>query len=60
MLLLRQLSDHDPIKLMPAKVDWGPRPFRFDNRCLMHKDFIIKSKEWWTELDFNGFASFIL
>lgn len=42
MALPRLESDHCPIKLFLAPMDWGPKPCRFDNCWLLHKDFIPK------------------
>lgn len=35
----RDISDHCPTCLACLVVDWGPKPFRFNNCWLEHKDF---------------------
>lgn len=35
----RDISDHCPIWLDCSSYDWGPKPFRFNNCWLQHKDF---------------------
>ena len=45
--LPRGTSDHRPIKLSSNEVDWGPRPFRFENCWLLYKDFLPLVKGWW-------------
>jgi hypothetical protein len=37
--LPRDVSDHCPILLRYSSSDWGPKPFRFNNYWLKHKEF---------------------
>ncbi|WJX38360.1 hypothetical protein P8452_26031 [Trifolium repens] len=37
--LQRDVSDHCPLILKYSNVDWGPKPFRFNNHWLRHKRF---------------------
>lgn len=39
--LPRVISDHCPIKLCPNVVNWGPKPFRFENCWLLHRFFTV-------------------
>lgn len=36
----RDISDHCPTCLACLVVDWGPKPFRFNNYLLEHEDLI--------------------
>lgn len=56
--LPRSLFDHCPIKLFFRSVDWGPKPFRFENAWLVHSEFIQMAKDCWTRTDVQGFAGF--
>jgi hypothetical protein len=38
-VLPRSISDHCPLVVRYNNVDWGPRPFRFNNHWLLHKVF---------------------
>ncbi|KAK8691014.1 hypothetical protein V6N13_074535 [Hibiscus sabdariffa] len=43
--LLRNVSDHDPVRLSCGVVNWGPRPFRFLNAWLERKGHIKWNRE---------------
>ncbi|XVF09640.1 hypothetical protein REPUB_Repub07fG0111500 [Reevesia pubescens] len=43
----RSCSDHVPLFLQTIVVDWGPKPFKFLNCWLQHKDFLSLIKEHW-------------
>lgn len=36
----RYISDHWPIWLKTSNLDWGPKPFMFNNCWLGHKDLV--------------------
>ncbi|XP_058767746.1 uncharacterized protein LOC131641470 [Vicia villosa] len=50
----RDISDHTPIRLNVGKIDWGPKPFRFNNEWYKHKDFKEFIKVEWGKLSFKG------
>ncbi|KAK5834953.1 hypothetical protein PVK06_010633 [Gossypium arboreum] len=53
--LKRSVSDHIPILLADAEVDWGPRPFKFINGWLKKKDCMGLIKKEWNHMDsLNG------
>lgn len=56
--LPRMLSDHRPVKLATIKVDWGPRPFRVENCWFLHKEFLRSVREWWEQMNIQGFVGF--
>lgn len=56
--LPRGVSYHRHIKLSSNEVGWGPRPFRFENGWLLHKDFLSFLKGWLEQSDVQGFAGF--
>lgn len=39
MALSSGISNHKPIMLNTEKVDWGPKPFRFENSWLYAEEF---------------------
>lgn len=56
----RDLPDHAPIRLYCGVIDWGPKPFRFNNAWLKHgyfKEFICNE---WDNLNIEGRGGFIL
>jgi hypothetical protein len=46
-VLSRSVSDHCPLVSRYNSDDWGPRPFRFNNHWLLHKDFQGVVEEYW-------------
>ncbi|MCI08407.1 putative transposon TX1 protein, partial [Trifolium medium] len=59
-ILPRVVSDHCPLVLRYNSVDWGPRPFRFNNHWLLHKDFKSLVEEWWRSQSYSGWMGFVL
>lgn len=46
-ILPRNISDHCPIILKSCSIDWGPRPFRFQDAWLTHKGCLeIINQSW--------------
>ena len=58
MALPRLISDHCPIKLSSSSVDWGPKPFRFENCWLVNKQFLGLACSWWSQVEVSGYAGF--
>lgn len=58
--LARGLSDHRPIKFFTEVVDWGPRPFRFENGRLLQNNFLDLVRVSWDQIEVHGFAGFKL
>ncbi|XP_058759232.1 uncharacterized protein LOC131632500 [Vicia villosa] len=56
----RDISDHVPINLNCGDVDWGPKPFRFNNAWINHKDFKEFICNEWAKLKIDGRGDFIL
>jgi hypothetical protein len=56
----RDVSDHCLIVLSYSNVDWGPRPFRFNNHWLLHHDFASLVEEWWRSASITGWMGFVL
>jgi hypothetical protein len=59
-VLPRDISDHCPLLLKRNNCDWGPRPFRFNNHWLVHKDYKKVVEETWRSQTVNGWMGFIL
>jgi hypothetical protein len=59
-VLPRDISDHCPLLLKNNVFDWGPKPFRFNNSWIGHKDFKSIVEETWRNQDVNGWMDFIL
>ena len=56
--LVRVVSDHCPILLDTNPIKWGPTPFRFENMWLEHRDFKHKFKNWWEEVEAQGWEGY--
>ncbi|XP_058760649.1 uncharacterized protein LOC131633997 [Vicia villosa] len=56
----RDISDHVPIRLFCGNIDWGPKPFRFNNAWLKHEDFKLFICSEWDKLKFVGRGDFVL
>ncbi|XP_058725667.1 uncharacterized protein LOC131596956 [Vicia villosa] len=56
----RDISDHTPISLRVGLVDWGPKPFRFNNVWFNHKDFKSFISEEWGKFNVIGKGDSIL
>ncbi|MCH79641.1 LINE-1 reverse transcriptase like, partial [Trifolium medium] len=59
-VLPRDVSDHCPLLLKRNGHDWGPKPFRFNNVWLEHKDFSKMVDEVWRGLNVVGWMGVIL
>ncbi|MCI26464.1 frigida-like protein, partial [Trifolium medium] len=53
-ILPRSVSDHCHLVLHHNCVDWGPRPFRFNNHWLQHYDFKGLVEEFWRSQSISG------
>ncbi|XP_058765712.1 uncharacterized protein LOC131639232 [Vicia villosa] len=56
----RDISDHCPIWLLSNKVDWGPKPFIFNNEWFSNKDFLSFVEEEWKGMEVSGRGDFVL
>ncbi|XP_058776636.1 uncharacterized protein LOC131650960 [Vicia villosa] len=56
----RDVSDHCHIWLNVGKLDWGPKPFRFNNAWFAHEGFLKFLEEEWAKIQVNGSGEFIL
>ncbi|XP_058785888.1 uncharacterized protein LOC131660624 [Vicia villosa] len=56
----RDISDHTPIRLNVGKIDWGPKPFCFNNSWLKHEDFKAFMAKEWLCLEIRGRGDFVL
>jgi exonuclease III len=59
-VLPRAVSDHYAIMLRYNDVDWGPKPFRFNNHWIIHKEFKGLVEEFWRNCNYTGWMAFIL
>jgi hypothetical protein len=59
-VLPRSISDHCPLLLRPSGSEWGPKPFRFNNHWLIHKDFLGLVEDFWRNVNITGWMAFIL
>jgi hypothetical protein len=59
-VLPRDISDHCPLILKKDNFDWGPRPFRFNNYWLEHKNFKKIVEETWRNHNVSGWMGHIL
>lgn len=56
----RDISDHCPIWLVSSNANWGPKPFRFNNCWLEHKDIVKLVSDCWTSSVIHGRHYFVL
>jgi hypothetical protein len=56
----RDISDHCPLVLKNSINDWGPKPFRFNNHWILHKNFKKVVEEWWRDQHVTGWMGYIL
>lgn len=56
----RDISDHCPIWLVSTDLNWGPKPFKFNNCWLEHKEFKAFVQECWESFNVVGKASHIV
>ncbi|MCH79404.1 LINE-1 reverse transcriptase like [Trifolium medium] len=56
----RDISDHCPLILKRHGYDWGPKPFRFNNHWIEHKNYKKIVKEAWENHSVNGWMGFVL
>jgi hypothetical protein len=56
----RDVSDHCPLVLKYADNAWGPKPFRFNNYWLDHKNFKKVVEECWRGNEITGWMAFVL
>lgn len=54
----RDNSDHCPIWIDSLTLDWGPKPFRFNNCWLGHKDFKVFVEDCWKSFNVRGWKMF--
>lgn len=54
----RDNSDHCPIWIDCLTLDWGPKPFRFNNCWLGHKDFKVFVEDCWKSFNVRGWKMF--
>jgi exonuclease III len=56
----RDISDHCPIWLLCSNLNWGPKPFKFNNCWIDHPDFFSFVKGRWESMDIQGKKAFIV
>ncbi|WJX43736.1 hypothetical protein P8452_30798 [Trifolium repens] len=59
-VLNRDVSDHCPLVVRYSSLDWGPKPFRFNNYWFHHKAFKKVVEEAWGEQTLSGWMGFVL
>ncbi|MCH83868.1 LINE-1 reverse transcriptase like [Trifolium medium] len=59
-VLPRDVSDHCPLVLKYDTINWGPKPFRFNNSWLNNKNFHGMVTKVWQDQHFFGWMGFIL
>ncbi|MCH94158.1 LINE-1 reverse transcriptase like, partial [Trifolium medium] len=59
-VLPREVSDHCPLVVRYGNLDWGPKPFRFNNFWLQNKSFKELVVRTWEGQTFSGWMGFVL
>ncbi|XP_058776597.1 uncharacterized protein LOC131650915 [Vicia villosa] len=57
---VRDISDHCPVWLMTDNLDWGPKPFRFNNEWLSLDSFLPFMEKEWKDMKVEERGDFIL
>lgn len=50
----RLTSDHWPIDLNISMINYGPKPFRFENMWVLHSSFKFVVEAWWKGCEVHG------
>ncbi|XP_058783440.1 uncharacterized protein LOC131658124 [Vicia villosa] len=56
----RDISDHFPVWLVVDSENWGPEPFKFNNKWFQNKDFSNFVKKEWNAFEVYGRGYFVL
>lgn len=56
----RDISDHCPIWLECSNLNWGPKPFRFNNCWLEHDGFKSFIVEEWKKIQITGRKAYVI
>ncbi|KAK2445049.1 hypothetical protein QL285_016023 [Trifolium repens] len=56
----RDISDHCPIWLLHSNLNWGPKPFKFNNCWLDHPEFYSFVQNTWEGSVVQGKKAFVL
>eukprot|EP00256_Glycine_max_P032671 XP_006577560.1 uncharacterized protein LOC102665607 [Glycine max] len=56
----RDIYDHCPIWLECSNLNWGPKPFRFNNCWLEHDDFKSFIVEEWKKIQITGRKAYVI
>ncbi|KAK2369528.1 hypothetical protein QL285_082657 [Trifolium repens] len=59
-ILPRDVSDHCPLILKNSSFELRPKPFRFCNHWLQHKNFVGMVEEFWSSLHVEGWMGYVL
>ncbi|KAK2454307.1 hypothetical protein QL285_001883 [Trifolium repens] len=59
-ILPRDVSDHCPLLLKGCVIVSRPKPFRFCNHWLLHKDFVGMVEDFWRSLNVEGWMGYVL
>ncbi|XP_058746654.1 uncharacterized protein LOC131619586 [Vicia villosa] len=55
----RDISDHVPIQLFSGNLNWGPKPFKFNNSWFKHEKFKSFIQAEWPKLKVHGRGDFV-
>ncbi|XP_058739159.1 uncharacterized protein LOC131611049 [Vicia villosa] len=56
----RDISDHCPIWLVVENMNWGPKPFRFNNQWFSFDSFLQFVEKEWRNMKVNDRGDFVL
>jgi hypothetical protein len=56
----RDISDHCPVWLICSQLNWGPKPFKFNNCWLEHPEFFDFVKHTWETTVVRGKKAYVL
>ncbi|XP_058783019.1 uncharacterized protein LOC131657664 [Vicia villosa] len=56
----RDISDHCPVWLVKDNVNWGPKPFKFNNEWFSFDSFLPFVKKEWRSMNVRGRGDYVL
>ncbi|GAU51623.1 hypothetical protein TSUD_414500 [Trifolium subterraneum] len=56
----RDISDHCPVWLICSNLNWGPKPFKFNNCWLKHPELSLFVTRIWVKMNVTGKKAFVI
>lgn len=56
----RDISDHCPVWIMINNLDWGPKPFKFNESWFRNKDFVLFVEKELKDMNVQGRSDYVI